>query len=236
MTLTSTSAVVATATSRTDPDRAEPDHSELCAEPRPIRVLHIINDLSIGGAEMMLYRLLCQENGEHFQHAVISLMDRGSLRERVRELGVEVTSPRMRAAIPSPQSIWRLQRIVWELKPDIIHGWLYHGSLAAQLASMLSRPSIPAIWSIHYSMSSLEFEKKTTAAVMRLCRRLSTKAEAIVFVSHVSQSQHRQLGYSAHNLVIPNGIDTELFIPSAESRFSVRSELQLPSDTILIAL
>jgi len=204
---------------------------------RPLKILHIINDLSIGGAEMMLYRLLYHEREAQLEPSVISLMDRGPLRQRIKELGISVLSPGMSPAVPSPQSVFRLIRLVRQLKPDLIHGWLYHGSLAAQFASAFSGKHIPAIWSIHYSMYSLGFEKKLTAAAVRLSVPLSRRAAAIVFVSRTSELQHRDLGYSLKkSFVIPNGIDTDEFSPCPDSRLSLRSELGLPEDALLIGL
>ena len=69
-------------------------------DPKPLRILHIINDLSIGGAEMMLYRLLSQKSRERFDPVVISLMDRGSLRERIEKLGIPVYTARMKPGLP----------------------------------------------------------------------------------------------------------------------------------------
>src|SRR4051812_45439873 len=102
---------------------------------KPIRILHIINDLAIGGAEMMLYRLLSQKSKLRFEPIVISLMDRGSLRQRIEELGIPVYTAGMKPGLPTPASVWRLIRLVRKIRPDLIQGWLYHGSLAGQIGS-----------------------------------------------------------------------------------------------------
>jgi glycosyltransferase involved in cell wall biosynthesis len=202
---------------------------------RPARILHIINDLAIGGAEIMLYRLLSEKGRQRFNPVVISLMDRGSLRQRIEELGIPVYTARMRRGLPTPASIWRLIRLVRQIKPDLIQGWLYHGSLAAQIGSLSLPGQIPALWSIHCSIYSLSFEKKLTAAVVRLCALLSKLASNIIFVSRTSQAQHEALGYSvAKSCVVPNGIDTALFAPSDEAKASVRSELGIPQNALLI--
>lgn len=201
------------------------------------KILHIINDLSIGGAEMMLYRLLSSKNQSRFESSVISLMDRGPLRQQLQDLGIQVTSPGMKPTIVTPQSLYRLLKLIRQFEPDLIHGWLYHGSLAAQLATVFSSRKIPVMWSIHYSMSSLSFEKRLTAIVMRICAPLSRKAAEVVFVSHTSQAQHGAFGYDLErSRVIPNGIDTEAFIPSTDSRHKVRSELGLSEGTLLVGL
>jgi glycosyltransferase involved in cell wall biosynthesis len=204
---------------------------------RSIKILHIINDLSIGGAEIMLLRLLSHKSRERFEPSVLSLMDQGPLRARIEELGIPVYTAGMKPGRPTPASIWRLVRLARQIKPHLIQGWLYHGSLAAQLAGLSISRKVPVLWSIHCSIYSLKFEKKLTAAVMRLCAPFSKLAAKIVFVSGTSQAQHKQLGYSTRrSCVIPNGIDTKLFSPSEEARASVRKELGLPSKALLIGV
>jgi len=206
-------------------------------EARPIRILHVINDLSIGGAEMMLYRLLSQKSRRHFEPVVISLMNRGSLRERIEELGIPVYTAGMTPGLPSPLSVWRLIRLARQIRPDLIQGWLYHSSLAAQIASLALARKAPVLWSIHCSIYSLSFEKKLTAAVVRLCALLSRLASNIIFVSRTSRSQHQALGYrTEQSCVVPNGIETNLFAPDVEARVSVRAELGLPSSAPLIGV
>lgn len=207
------------------------------SRPGSVRILHIINDLSIGGAEIMLFRLLSQKSRERFEPVVLSLMDRGSLRERIEELGIHVYTPRMKPGRPTPASVWRLIRIARQIKPDLIQGWLYHGSLAAQIAGLFLGERVPVLWSIHCSIYSLSFEKKLTALVVRLCALLSRLAANIIFVSQTSRTQHEALGYRIEqSCVVPNGIDTNLFAPDAEARNSVRSELRLPESALLIGM
>ncbi len=217
------------------PSRA--DDSINMPDAKPVRILHIINDLSIGGAEMMLYRLLSQKSRQRFAPVVISLMDRGSLREQIEGLGIPVYTARMKPGLPTPSGIWRLIRLARQIKPDLIQGWLYHGSLAAQIAGLGLAKKVPVLWSIHCSIYSLSFEKKLTAVVVRLCALLSKLASDIIFVSRTSRSQHEALGYRIeHSCVIPNGIDTNLFAPDAEARVSVRTELGLPLSALLIGV
>jgi glycosyltransferase involved in cell wall biosynthesis len=143
----------------------------------------------------------------------------------------------MTPRFPTPLGLWRLVRLMRRLKPDLILGWMYHGCLAAQLGNVCSPRRAPVLWSIHSSVSSLGNEKWLTAMVIRVCAFLSKLPVRIIFVSRSGQSQHKLLRYSIENgCVIPNGIDTQLFIPSVEARLSVRSELGLPENAFLIGI
>lgn len=199
--------------------------------------MYVVNDLSIGGAEMMLYKLLAETRRERFAPVVVCLSDGGGLRERIESLGIEVHSAGMKPGRPTPLGLWRLIRLARRLRPRLIIGWMYHSCLAAQLANFFSLRRTPLLWSIHYSTGSLAAEKWLTAAVIRACALLSRLPARIIFVSRAGQTQHGPLGYSlANSCVIPNGIDVTEFTPSAEARGSVRRELGFAGDAFLIGL
>jgi glycosyltransferase involved in cell wall biosynthesis len=202
-----------------------------------IRVMHIINDLSIGGAEMMLQKLVAETDRNHFEPVVISLMDRGTLRKRIEDLGVAVYTTRMQPGVLSPLALLRLVRLMRRLKPDLVLGWMYHSCLAAQLGKLFMRKRPPVLWSIHSLVNPVAWEKRLTAGVIRVCAPLSRLASQLVFVSRASQRQHKSLRYQLDNsCVIPNGINVAEFVPSAQSRSSVRFELGLVEDALLIGL
>ncbi|HEV2915761.1 MAG TPA: glycosyltransferase [Pyrinomonadaceae bacterium] len=202
-----------------------------------IKVLHIINDLSIGGAEMMLYKLLSGMSAERFAPVVMSLVDRGNLRERIEALGIPVYSAGMSPEMPSPVAVWRLIRLVRQIKPDLIQGWMAHGNLVAQLVAGLASRRSAVLWNIRQTLYSFDYEKRATASAIKLCARLSKRPARILYNSRTSSAQHTAIGYSAEKtLVIPNGFDTELFAPSREARLSVRSELGVAENTFLIGL
>ncbi len=202
-----------------------------------MKIIYAITGLSTGGAEIMLYNLLSRMNRDRFSPVVLSLMDRGTLGDRIAALGIPVYTIGMKQGMPTPVAIWRLIHIVRQVKPDLIQGWMYHGNLAAQLASVFFSQKIPVFWDIQCSIYSLDFEKKLTVAVIKLCGLLSKFPNKLVFVSRISKVQHEALGYCSENsCVIPNGSNTSLFVPSVEARATVRTELGLPEKSFLIGL
>lgn len=202
---------------------------------KPARVMYVISDLQIGGAEMMLYKLLTETERTRFEPFIVSLMDGGALLESFEALGLEVHSLGMSPKWPTPLDLWRLVRLTRRLRPDLVVGWMYHGCLAAQLSSLFSARSASVLWSIHYSVGSLTKEKWLTAATVRACALLSWMPAKIVFVSRDGQSKNGRLGFkTANSCVIPNGINPTAFAPSPEARASVRAELGLPAGAVLI--
>jgi glycosyltransferase involved in cell wall biosynthesis len=200
-----------------------------------IRLVHIINDVSIGGAEMMLYKLLSQMDRERFDPIVVALRNRGQLHRRIEALDVPVYNVAMRLGIPTPTSCWRLVRLMRRLKPDLIQGWMYHGSLAALVGGAFARGSVPVVWNIRQSLNKLNYEKRATAAIIRFLAYLSKRPAKIIYNSRIAAAQHGAIGYEMQDsLVIPNGFMTTLFTPSQEARNSVRVELGIPDETLLI--
>lgn len=201
-----------------------------------MKIVHIIGDLRTGGAEVMLCKLLSGMDRRRFDPVVVSLRDRGDLGIQLRDLNVPFHVIGM-SGMPSLKKVWKMIRLVKQLEPDLIQGWMYHGNLAAQVAAVSARQKIRVLWSIHHSLYGFCYEKPTTAAVIKFCARLSSSPEKIIYVSNTSATQHEAIGYSRENRrVIPIGFDTDTFIPSAAAGISVRSELGLAEDALLIGL
>ena len=202
-----------------------------------IKVLHVISDLSVGGAEMMLYKLLSHSDRERFEPTVVSLMGRGALSPRIEALGIPVCAVGMRQGTPTPSATWRLARLARRLKPDLVQGWMSHGNLAALLTGAVAPGSVPVLWNIRRSLYSFEHDKPLTRATTKLGARLSGLPARILYNSRVGAAQHEKFGYRADKtLIIPNGFDTKIFAPSTEARSSVRLELGVAEDTVLVGL
>jgi glycosyltransferase involved in cell wall biosynthesis len=204
---------------------------------RPIKILHIVNDLSIGGSEMMLYKLLSRTNRKKFEPAVISLDGIGKLGDHIRQLGIPVYAMGMKPSVLRPLALLRLARTARRIKPDLIQGWMYHGNLGAQFARVFAPKPVSVFWNIRQSLSSLDHEKRVTAKAIKLGARLSSWPAMILNNSSKSVAQHSAIGYQTTNsVVIPNGFDTDLFAPSEEARYDIRAQLGVSHDTFLIGL
>ncbi|QSJ20815.1 glycosyltransferase [Nostoc sp. UHCC 0702] len=202
-----------------------------------MKIIYIITGLSSGGAQAMLYKLLSRMDRERFNPVVISLIDRGIWGGRIVSLGVPVYTINMKAGQPTPAAMWRAIDLVRQLKPDLIQGWMYHGNLVAQVVRFFVFARISVLWNVRHSLDSLELEKPGTAIVIKLCANFSKFPTKIIYNSQNSARQHEKIGYSADKTcVIPNGFDTEEFTPSIEARLSIRSELGVSENTLLIGL
>src|SRR5438046_104403 len=198
---------------------------------RPIAILCLITSLEMGGAQMMLYKLLARMDRTRFAPEVISLIDVGPMGEKIESLGIRVRSLGMRPGIPNPVALLRLIYWLRQAPPDVIQTWMYHADLLGGFAAKLAG-GIPVAWGIRHSDLSNHGSRRLTIYTMRMCAQMSKWLPArIVSCSEASQRVHTALGYATQKMiVIPNGFDLHAFKADSAARKSVRLELQIPAD------
>src|SRR5687768_15920607 len=101
---------------------------------RSVRVVHIITNLDVGGAETMLARLVAISD-PCIWHAVIALGNSGPIANRIMASGCDVFTLGMRGRRLNIKAAWRLVTLLRRLRPDIVQTWLYHADLAGLLAA-----------------------------------------------------------------------------------------------------
>lgn len=203
----------------------------------PVRVVHVITGLLVGGAESALARLVSALPRAEFRTLVVSLLAEGPLAAPLRAAGAEVVSLGMRRGVPTPAAAWRLRRVLRQFRPAVVQGWMYHGNLAAWLGLRGSGLRIPLAWNIRQTLADLRREPRGTRAVIRAGAWLSSGIPVTVYNSELAREQHAALGFrSPATVVIPNGFDLEQFRPSEEARRSLRRELGLSDDALVVGL
>jgi glycosyltransferase involved in cell wall biosynthesis len=197
-------------------------------------VLHTITSLDVGGAQVMLARFLGRVDQNRFSSSVLSLLSPGPLAAQVEHTKSGLVSLSMTER-PRPRDVVRLTRSVSRAAPDLLHGWMYHGNLAATLGSVLGLNFSPVIWSIHHTVRDLADEKPLTRHLIRLSARLSGRASAISYCSRVAADDHERLGFDPRRrVVIPNGTDCDQFSPSADAGSKLRRLFGLPAERLII--
>lgn len=148
--------------------------------------------------------------------------------KELRQEGIPVTALGGSAGVLLPHQLGRLMQTFRELRPEVVHSWMYHANVVAQgMAALGRRDRRPAvITSVRASLDTPEADKMALRAVRRVDSWLSRWADAVVFNSRRSAEQHDVFGYSPERAeVIPNCFDTDRFRPKPEERESVRAGL-----------
>jgi glycosyltransferase involved in cell wall biosynthesis len=203
-----------------------------------LRVTHVINGLSIGGAEVMLSRLLACTDRERFQPDVVSLSDLGALGSEIQALDIPVRALHLRPRVGDARRIAKLVRWFIEDPPDLVQTWLYESDLIGGVSARIAHRKVPVIWGVHQSNLDPGRCKRRRIWAARACAALSHWVPTrIVCCSSVSARLHEQLGYAEHKMVvIPNGTDLAGFAPDPSARLAVRRELGLPRSALLVGL
>lgn len=170
------------------------------------KVMHVITGLNVGGAELMLKRLV-EGHGRKkaYDHIVVSLTDIGDVGKLMVDSGVTVIPLNIKGVWDTPKAIYTLRKLIINIEPAIVQTWMYHadllGGIAARLAGVRN-----IIWGVRATELSLK-GSKSTFVVRNICSKLSTFIPArIVCAAEAAKNYHIALGYNAARMqVIPNG-------------------------------
>jgi glycosyltransferase involved in cell wall biosynthesis len=185
-----------------------------------MKVMHVIINLGIGGAELMLRRLVMAQQPA----TVVSMMEVGPVGRMLQSSGIEVIALGMRGAWDLPRVFLALYRLLRARRPDVVQTWMVHADLIGGLAAR--RAGIRAvIWGIR--TTDFSGTSRGTRLIRWCCARLSSAVPAaIACAAEASRRSHEAIGYDASRMVvIPNGFDTDRFRPDPAVRQRVREQL-----------
>jgi len=202
-----------------------------------VRVVHIINSLTFGGAEAMLCNLLLRTDRNIFEPHVVCLIDDLNLAGPILKAGIPVDVIGMRPGIADPRGPMKLVRHLRQLRPDVVQTWMDHSNLIGGLAAR-AVPEAKVVWGIHHSHHVRRLTKRSTLLTVWACGKLSGRVPTrIVCCSQHAQKLYAASGFSADRMVvIPNGFDTDLFHPDDGARSDVRKELGIDLKSTVIGL
>lgn len=203
---------------------------------RPLKICHVITATDVGGAELMLLRLIAeQRNDVCIQQEVISLSGFGKVGEALVEMGIPVTSLNMTGVFSIPSALFGLFQHFRKETPDIVQTWMYHsdllGGIAARLAGIRR-----IVWGVRTTDIGKASTKKTTLLVRELCAALSSRVpRKIVCAANASMKIHADLGYDINRMVvIPNGFEVARWHVEDGRRDMFRASLHIDNEDVVI--
>lgn len=193
------------------------------------RLLLIIPTLDRGGAEKQLTLLATGlAQSDEFDVHVACLTRGGPWYERLAKAGVPVTMIGKRWKFDLA-AYWRLRRFIADLKPDIVHTWLFaancygrQAAISAGVRHIVAGERCVDRWKVWHELA--------------IDRRLARHTERIVTNSSGVKEFYVAHGLPAEKFVIiPNGI--EPFTPPENNpREAFCQELGVPADARLIGV
>ena len=202
---------------------------------KKIKILHIINSLSIGGAERMLFNIISSSNISEFDISVFSLKAKCESSVEIEKLGIPVLYFNV---LKKQDFIFRFLKILLEivkLKPDLVQTWLYQSNLIGGIATKIVSSS-KIVWSLHSTLLKSNVTKKSTKIIVRLSSMLSKYIpDKIICCSNSSYSAHKKIGFDTNKMiVIPNGINLSEFNYSNSKKSFLLNKLNIDDDKVKV--
>ena len=199
-----------------------------------MKILYIITNLNLGGAEVQLYKIVENLKNNH-QIKVISLLSMGDIGDKLIKSGIELSVINFSKKRFLFFSFLKLCITISKFKPDIVHTWMYHANLIGGLAAKMSNVK-SILWSIHHNDLSTVHNKLSTVVIAKIGAFFSHLIpKQIICVSNDSIKRHINFGYQQKKMIfIPNGIDVLEFSNIDNARQLLFENYDFPDDAKLI--
>jgi len=164
------------------------------------KILYLITELDIGGAEKNLFRLAVAMKSRDWDVEVAALSGRGEVARWLAGEGIPVRYADMDVK-GDPAAFARLVRIIRRFRPDVLHTFLFHANVAGRLAAPFAR--FPVV------VSSIRVAERRRPSHLRMDFLTHFLMDVEVCVSEgVRAFTHERAGIPERKLVvIPNAVE-----------------------------
>lgn len=197
-----------------------------------IKIACLVTDLCFdggGGAERVLSHVVNGLDRDRYDVAVISMLPFDEEQVRLRIPNARVYSLNMERGRANLQDIGSFGRIISDLNPHVVYCWMHHAILLGRVSEYV-KPRQRVL------ITSFRSERSPSSSSVRAGLRVSRWLDAVsvaVSARVAEQICRERLAVHSRIRVIPNGVDTQRFRPTEESRRLARHELGISEDTLL---
>jgi sugar transferase (PEP-CTERM/EpsH1 system associated) len=192
-------------------------------------VLHLITELSTGGAQTALCRLLTGLDRNRFSPTVACLYNGDKIvAQQIRAQGIPVTDLGMTAKW-RVDAFWRLYRLLRHECPTILHSWMFHANLPGRVLGRLA--GVPIIVT---SRRNVNIGGVLREYLNRWTARLDDRVIAVCELAR--QAEIKRARVPPDKVVtIYNGVDAEQFsATNPQVVAQVRQAFGIPVDVPLV--
>ncbi|MBS9374375.1 glycosyltransferase [Rhodococcus sp. B50] len=197
---------------------------------RPLRLMYVVPDLGVGGAERHVTTLLPRLDAQRFTSCVVCIGEPGALFSDLAESSVPATALR-RSKRQMVRAVAELVREMRRFRPDIVVTRGYNAETLGRAAAFLSRVPHVVVWVHHCG------DPEPRGRLRRLVDRcLDPITDAYFGVAEAQRAfMTDDLGYPPEKItVVYNGVDPSLY-GTADDR-SVLPELGTAGDAPIIGI
>lgn len=201
-----------------------------------MRVLFLVRSLGRGGAERQVVELAAGMRSRGCAAKVFSFYGEGELDGDLRAKGVNVEALGKRSRWDVARFMWRLRRRMREERPDVVYSVLPVPNIAAAIACF-GLDDIKLVWGIRSCELDLSLYDWLTRITYKAEQQFSRLADLVIVNSSAGQNAIRQAKWDAKRvLTIPNGIDTDYFVPNRAERARLRDEWGIAAAEVVVGI
>ena len=169
----------------------------------PKTVLHIIDSLETGGAEMLVAGTVVSMSAYH--HIIVTLKKTNDFQKELNNLPLFCLN--YESKFDLIRSVKELRAIINQHKIDIIHAHLLTSTFLARLAK---KKEIPLVFSVHNTLSESAFKK---SRISKWLEKLTYKSsDHIIFVSEsIKKDYDKYINIKGSHDVLHNFIEDKFF-------------------------
>ena len=197
---------------------------------RKYRVLHVIDSLDLGGAQVVLENLIRHGNRDRFEFEAATMHGRGVYWDRLAGLGIPLHSLSFHHKVPL--YVPRLAWLCLTRRYDVVHTHLLAANVIAKPVAACFGTRVRI--NHDHCNDKLADPRWWTLPADRVTNRLSTH---VIAVSESTRDfvVDKEGVPAARATTIHNGIDLEKFQPRPELRAAARERWKLPPDAFVVA-
>lgn len=205
-----------------------------------IKLIHIISNLSLGGAQILLLDILKNLQKDEQMEIKVICLDSGEFVRNFTECGIDVIDLKEKGLL-NFKILFKLKKILKDINPDIVHTHLnkadFYGRVAAKLCGVKHIFSTCHNYSSHHEGADIN----TISLFDRIDNAVIKYTDSyIVAISEIVKRfiLNRDGNFKSRTEVIYNGIDIskESYVTNEDSRRALRKILNLKNDDFVILI
>jgi len=199
-----------------------------------VRICFFITGLGQGGAERQLVTLVKNMANSGRTVEVVTCYSKLRLADELINAGIPVVSMNKQGRWDIFVFLFRLIQHFRTFKPDLIYSCLISANFFSVIVKIFI-PKCKLVWTIRRSRTELTDSDFFANLCYKSNRLLSHFVDLVIVNSKLGAKMYISTGYPAEKtVVIPNGIDIDIFYPSSDLRKITREKWKIGENTILI--
>ena len=173
------------------------------------RVLFVVPDLNVGGAERHIANVVPRLDRERFEARVCCIKEPGALFEPVRSAGIDAVSLDSPGGKAIPKAFLRLRREIKRFRPDVVITRGFNAEAIGRVAAATSGRATKVVWKRNCGDLRRSVKERV---VDRVLDRITDRYFGVAYgqVPYLVN----ELGIAGHKIrIIRNGVDPDEFVP-----------------------